>query len=217
MFRRLFVCLIMLLVVEVATDAEGSTTTHYPELRHEAVLMGRLGNHPNVCQFIGAVTTPAVVNDENPLAVDQMEWVESAAQDAVAAPGSPECVESIAFEFFNLDKLPSVSSEGIVHRDIAARNFWITTASGNYASADGELMLFGNDGSPSLRDASVGPVRWMAPNSLRLFSTDPSAGPDDFFDLLAGSSFTVTYAVPEPSTVGLLAVASGLLCWRHRR
>ncbi|MEQ8211698.1 MAG: hypothetical protein RH917_17985 [Lacipirellulaceae bacterium] len=93
----------------------------------------------------------------------------------------------------------------------------VTTTSGNYASGDGEFLLFGNDGGQSLRGSDVGPVRWMAPESIRLFSTNPGAGPDDYFDLPAGSYFTVFYAVLEPSAVGLLVFASGLLCCRRLR
>ncbi len=212
---RFFSWLLLLSLVAINTSIEAGTTTQYDEFRHEARVMGRLGNHPNVVQFIGAVTTGASISNENPLAVDQMEWVENVVQSTLDASGQPNGVQSISFELFNLGEPPSVSGNGVVHRDIAARNILVSTTGGDYASAANEVVLFGNDGGPSLR--GVGPVRWMAPESLRLFSTDPSAGPEDYFEILAGSSFTATYAVPEPSSMVLVIAGVCFLDGRCRQ
>lgn len=54
----------------------------------------------------------------------------------------------------------------------------------------------------------------MAPESIRLFNTTPGSDPNDTFDLLAGSTFLVTY-IPEPATATLLVLSGLAGCGRR--
>lgn len=152
-----------------------SAPIHADEFKHEANVMGKLGNHPNIVQFIGPTNlnvtfTPSAVID-NPLYEDQTMHGDNPLYQSSADPGTPGGVQSVSFTLDNTALTPAANGEGIVHRDIAARNFLVQTNGGNFESAPGEFLLFGNDGPPDLRAASggVGPVRWMAPESLRLY------------------------------------------------
>lgn len=181
------------------------------EFRHEANVMGKMGNHPNVIQFIGATTldvdfVPSAAG-ENPLYQGQTMQGENVLYEGAADPGSPTGVQSVTFTLDNTDLTPSSVGNGIVHRDIAARNFLVQTNGGTFESAPGEFLLFGNDGPTDLRKSGVGPIRWMAPESLRLYSpgNQGSSNPEHYFDIQPFSSFTTNY-VPEPTLFALVII-----------
>ena len=155
------------------------------------------------------VTAPTYA-DGGPLYEGQTTVIENPLYDLAADPGSIQSIESVAITF-DLTK-SSLISNNIVHRDIATRNVLITTNSGTYESA-ASGHYFMNEGPLDLR-TNIGPVRWMAPESLRAM---PTTGGNDYWDLSAGSYFLVSYSVPEPSTaISGLFLFSGLLWWRCR-
>ena len=192
---------------------------HADEFVHEANVMARLGNHPNVVTFIGARTldiplTKSATGGNNPLYESRPFGGENPLYSIAGEPGTPGAVQSISFELDNTAQTPHLHAEGIVHRDIAARNFIVSTNQGVYTSAPGELLLFGNDGPPDLR-SNVGPIRWMAPESLRLHRSG-STDPNDWIEVAEFSYFETTY-VPEPGSLGLLALGMGMLARRRGR
>lgn len=200
-----------------------STPTLADEFKHEANVMGKMGNHPNIIQFTGPTTldvtfAPSAVGD-NPLYQGQTMQGENVLYEGAADPGTPTGVQSVSFTLDNTDLTPSSAGNGVVHRDIAARNFLVQTNGGTFQSAPGEFLLFGNDGPPDLRAASggVGPIRWMAPESLRLYSpgNQGSSNPEHYFDIQPFSSFTTNY-VPEPTTATLLLLTSTPLLTRRQ-
>ncbi|MFN3168984.1 MAG: protein kinase [Phycisphaeraceae bacterium] len=187
------------------------------EFIHEANVMARLGNHPNVVRFIGVNTLDLALETrngvDNPLYKEHTMQGENPLYTGSADPGTPGAIQSITFELDNRGLAPHLHAEGIVHRDIAARNFLVTTDQGVYGSAAGASIRFGHDGPPDLR-TNVGPVRWMAPESLRLHRSG-STDPNDYIEIAEGSFFEASY-VPEPSSLGLIALGFGALSRRRR-
>lgn len=158
---------------------------------------------------------------ENPLAVDEMEWVESAAQNDISSGPSTLDVLRVRFDFEHLPLSGHLHSEGIVHRDIAARNVLIETTGGTFSSDAGAQVLFGSDAPRTLAGENIGPVRWMAPESIRATQYDPgatggSAEPGEFWEIAAFSHIDVDYSVvPAPGAAALLA--GGVLITARRR
>lgn len=194
------------------------------EFVHEANVMARVGNHPNVVQFLTDTPfivdvdfKPDAVGGNSPIYEGENKKVTNPLYDPGADPGSVGSFESISFTLDNTTLSPSLHAEGVIHRDIAARNFLVTTNFGSYSAAPGEVLLFSSDGPLDLTRSNVGPIRWMAPESIRLSSANPTSD-DDYVEIAAGSFFTVDYAspVPEPASAALLAVAN-LAITRVRR
>ncbi|MEM1026950.1 MAG: hypothetical protein AAGJ38_02605 [Planctomycetota bacterium] len=72
------------------------------EFKHEAQVMGRMGNHPNVVTFIGSVdatVTIATARDgESPLYEAQNHELNNPLYESAAPPGDPTGVASITFD-----------------------------------------------------------------------------------------------------------------------
>lgn len=122
------------------------------------------------------------------------------------APPTSELLESdvafLAITFGDLTRSPA--GNGIVHRDLAARNVLLSTNQGNYSNdleANNENWDFGADAST---DATVGPIRWMAPESLRLY-LDGNPNATDWVDVAPAFYFD-SIPVPEPATALLLTL-----------
>lgn len=195
-----------------------SADTLGDEFQHEAMVMAKLGNHPNVIQFVGTTIIDTQLTTDargynNPIYQENSMQGENPLFEGAADPGTPNAIQSITFEIDNTALSAQDHGGGVVHRDIAARNFLIQANGGTYSSASGESLLFGHDGPSDLR-TNVGPVRWMAPESLRLHRNG-SSGPDDYIEIQAFSYFDASY-VPEPATLTLLGLGT-LLCTRRRR
>ena len=189
------------------------------EFKHEAKVIGKMGNHPNVAIFFEGDNEVDVLfktdarSNNNPAYQQNEMQGENPLHEGAADPGTPNAMQSITFEL-STDGLPAINlGEGIVHRDIAARNLLVQANGGTYASEPDAFLLFSHDGPTDLR-SNVGPVRWMAPESLRLQRTG-STDPDDYIEIQAGSYFDATY-VPEPATLAIFGLG-GLIVARRRR
>lgn len=212
-FTALSACAIAGTAASAAT-ADLVPYTFHLTLEHSS---GLRVDMPVVTQWLETEFRPGVVNEENPLAVDQMEWVESAAQGDAPLTISTLDILRVRFDWDSISS--SLHAEGIVHRDIAARNMIVETTGGTFSTDAADLFYFGNDGPPDLRAPGVGPVRWMAPESIRTKnytagSTGGSAAPGEYWELAAFSFFDASY-VPAPSSLAL--VGFGALCVRRRR
>lgn len=147
------------------------------------------------------VTAPSQVS--GPLYTGQTTEGTNALYTSGADPGSSGSVISVSFTLG--ETTSSTDAKGIVHRDIAARNFAVHTEEGTYEVAQGIEFLFTNDGPEDLR--GVGPIRWMAPESLRTQTYTPNSTSDQtgYWELVGGAFFfEVAYPVPEPTSALLL-------------
>eukprot|EP01087_Luapelamoeba_hula_P018988 TRINITY_DN6220_c0_g1_i1.p1 TRINITY_DN6220_c0_g1~~TRINITY_DN6220_c0_g1_i1.p1 ORF type:complete len:1407 (-),score=218.11 TRINITY_DN6220_c0_g1_i1:15-4235(-) len=129
------------------------------QLRHEASLMSRLANHPNIVNFVGAVTisphfclvTAYYPNGSVKDYLDEfpdVPWkrIVSFARDAAAG-------------------ILHLHYEHVIHRDIAARNLLIDE---NYSVAVADFGLSRTLATANLAAAlsEIGPVAYMAPESI---------------------------------------------------
>ncbi len=166
--------------------------------------------HPNVIQFLGnalvdvveapsesgVVTNPLYkdkgVKGDNPLCGDT---------DHLRSPDQqfeiPDII-SITLDFGS--PTWELRSPGIVHRDLACRNVLLATRFGDYASAgdvafsfmsDAQLDAFAGEGKP--------PVRWTAPESIRLYRNGDSSS-TDWVDIEAGAVVS-TVVIPSPAGI----------------
>ncbi|HEX8876574.1 MAG TPA: protein kinase [Phycisphaerales bacterium] len=131
-------------------------------------------------------------------------------------PGNPWAsfdAEGFGWYAGTFDSSAFVQANGIIHRDLAARNILLATDQGMFGSVPGASIVLGADGIDDLRTTqSVGPIRWMAPESLRLYFNGDAAS-DAYFDVSMALEWAV---IPSPSGAVVLAMA-GLIAHRRRR
>lgn len=133
------------------------------EFRHEAEIMGKLGSHPNVCQFIGAVTKGAhlmLVTKFYPNGSLQSMLIEK--KEDVTLLGLVTMARDVACGLHHLHE------ENVVHRDIAARNCLVDADYTVVVSDFGTSRFFEVEGQEvGVTNTTVGPVKWMAPEAIR--------------------------------------------------
>ncbi len=129
-------------------------------------------------------------------------------QDNDRSPPNPwQAFEPQHFESFlsSWTSAAFIASDGVIHRDLAARNILLTTRYGNFASLADASVLLGADGIDDLKTTpTVGPIRWMPPESLRLYHNGDAAS-NAYFDASMMVEWT---AIPTPSATALLAIAA---------
>ncbi len=198
--------------------------SHSFEFSFQQSAQSGLRPHPNVVKFYGmslvslsetpeatGVVTNPLYSDKgreahNPLYGDKDRFGNRAVQFEVAD------FASIAVTFSDAVHL---NSNGIVHRDIAARSILVRTSQGDYLPAHNFQFNFSSDGPLDYRSGTKDiPIRWSAPESLRLFLNGDAAS-SDWLDIEAGASFE-TYSIPSPAGVSLLGLAA-LAATRRRR
>ncbi|WP_428388938.1 hypothetical protein [Mucisphaera sp.] len=190
------------------------------EFVHEANVMARLGNQPTPTQIL--TNAPFIIDVEivrdpvggsSPLYEDKNTVANNPLYEpeGAADPGSTGSIQSISFIFDNTALTPYLHSEGIIHRDIAARNFVANTSFGIYASADEQTLLFSSRAPFDVTASETGSITWITESTLRLDPINPLSD-DDFIEIAAGTSFSVNYAtpIPEPASAALLLLATGL-------
>jgi hypothetical protein len=152
--------------------------------------------------YSGSTTEPA-----NPLFEPKIDGSDDL-DAGLAAPGSGNGLLPALLHITVGPVTNSYAKQGIIHRDLAARNLLLKTANGTFAGIGGFTL------ASDVPEGYSGPIRWAAPEVLRLRLLDPttSNGSPAWFDL-HGYSLTTT-VVPEPVT--LLGAASGL-AWIGRR
>ena len=132
------------------------------DFRREAHVMAKLGTHPNVVRFIGAVTKGdylALVTEFMPRGTLEKILV----VDKIPTSGYLQ----VRYARDAARGLIHLHMENVIHRDIAARNCLVAKDYSVVMSDFGTSRFFENDNEEVGETASnVGPVRWMAPESI---------------------------------------------------
>lgn len=186
----------------------------------------KVSHHPNVVQFHGAASvdfseTPEPVGVvKNPMF--QAKGLSGTNPIHADRPGRASAPVLEAADFLSIavnfsETTYFLHENGVVHRDIAARNILLTTTKGVYVSDFGLSRLFSSEGPADygINDPKL-PIRWSAPESLpmRLFLNGDSSS-TDWIDIESAGTFETT-AIPSPAGASLLALA-GLAATRRRR
>ncbi|KAL6064370.1 Serine/threonine-protein kinase STY46 [Balamuthia mandrillaris] len=134
------------------------------EFKREASLMHLLGNHPNIVSFVGAATnqeegTPCLVTQfcRNGSLYDllckkqtKLPWVTMVKMARDASSG-----------------LLHLHAEGVIHRDIAARNVLVGDNYNVYISDFGLSRVKKAAHSANRTQSTIGPIKYMAPEAIR--------------------------------------------------
>lgn len=144
----------------------------------EADILSTIGRHPHIVQFLARSTDtqgrPVVVLELATLGQNLHQLLTTLADNETVV--SEQVVHSILYQV--ADGMAALQENGIVHKDLAARN--ILMFSFDPSSADHTLVKVSDFGMSSLLDAAAAssyyyggdgsrkelPVRWMAPESL---------------------------------------------------
>ncbi|EQC34976.1 serine/threonine protein kinase [Saprolegnia diclina VS20] len=145
---------------DVVVKTLRQTADDVSALQHEAAVSALLGHHPCVVPFVGACTDPSA-----PLAIVTEYMPLGSLAGVVASPSAatmypPSVRTSMLRDAAN--GLLHLHNNAFLHRDMAARNCLV--------DVDGRVKIgdFGLARRGAVVDASmsVGPLKWMAPESL---------------------------------------------------
>eukprot|EP01114_Cavostelium_apophysatum_P022167 TRINITY_DN792_c0_g1_i1.p1 TRINITY_DN792_c0_g1~~TRINITY_DN792_c0_g1_i1.p1 ORF type:complete len:2277 (+),score=541.08 TRINITY_DN792_c0_g1_i1:192-7022(+) len=132
------------------------------EFQGEAQLMSTLRPHTNVVQFLGASTQksqPLCIVTEFLEGGSLSTYLQSPQGQAMGEEAMIKIARGIAAGMVHL------ISENIIHRDLAARNILLTSSLVPKVSDFG-MSRFGKTDDVGKTGSTVGPLRWMSPESL---------------------------------------------------
>jgi len=127
--------------------------------RKEAQLMVDLRPHKNLVQLLGICT--------NPHNCIILEYLEGGALDNYLESNSISIKEKVALIKGICAGLQHLAKERVVHRDIAARNILLDAQKNPKVSDFGMSRVLEVASTEGVTTQHIGPVRWMAPESIR--------------------------------------------------
>jgi len=137
------------------------------EFLKEAELMINIPPHPNIVQVLG-------VSTDGPHPVIMLEYCAGGSLDKYLFGNDVQLTEKelIAIVAGIAKGMLHLHKHKIIHRDLAARNILLTEAKQPKISDFG-LSRFLQQAQEGKTNSSIGPLRWMAPESLaeRVYST----------------------------------------------
>lgn len=148
--------------VVVAIKEIKDTGKGFEEFEREATLMSQVGNHPNVVNFIGACSDLA--NKKFILITPYME--KGSLYSRIVQPKTPLSDKRL-FQII-CDVLKGVfhlHEQKVIHRDIATRNVLVDKDGTCKLTDFGVSRMLENHVEKTTK-SDVGPVRWMAPESI---------------------------------------------------
>jgi len=137
---------------EIAKDEKALS-----DFYREAELLSRLRPHPNVILFIGVTQSPLAI---------VTEFCSGGSLFDMICEGRDFSMKQIKLFLLGIARgMLHLHAEGIIHRDLAARNVLLTE------KLDPKISDFGLSRElaegPRQTTALTGPLRWMAPESIR--------------------------------------------------
>lgn len=200
------------LILAAAGAASAAIVDHTFVLTLEHSLTGAKMSIPPAIKGIEVANAAALGGPgTNPLYNDDAVVIDNPFYDDDAEPGTPGSVISIALSLF---QITAAGKDGIIHRDLATRNHLILTAEGAYTPEPGTGGTWGNDGGDII--GGIGPVRWMAPESIHHSVFTGGLRTDGYWFIAAGSHIDVAYPVPAPTAASVLALGCALVAPRRR-
>eukprot|EP01087_Luapelamoeba_hula_P003159 TRINITY_DN1296_c2_g1_i1.p1 TRINITY_DN1296_c2_g1~~TRINITY_DN1296_c2_g1_i1.p1 ORF type:complete len:955 (-),score=151.91 TRINITY_DN1296_c2_g1_i1:65-2929(-) len=134
------------------------------EIRREAQMMDKLGNHPNVLGFLGAVTRPG--NGAKLCIVTEFCAHGSLHDFLIKKKRRLPNVFLIKMARDIASGILHLHREKIIHRDIATRNV-LVFENLNVCIADfGLARILESENAVQKTQTNMGPVRWMAPECM---------------------------------------------------
>lgn len=151
-------------VKDIDTDA-------MEDIMREANLMTHLGNHLNVVQFLG------VSRDPDGQVVLVTKFYGNGSLHSLFMEKRVECEES---DLYNIAwdiavGLAFLHKNNVVHRDVAARNCLMGVDNRVVISDFGTSRLVEKGTNSNTTKTDIGPVRWMAPESLKNREYSPAS------------------------------------------
>jgi len=135
------------------------------ELAREAKLMGNLTPHPNVLRMYGLCLDPAKPMG---IVVEYLEY--GSLKDLLAKKVQLKFLEVVGIAQNVAEGMKHLQTAKIVHRDLSARNILVTKdAEGKWLCKVADFGLsraITTELSKGQTQSSVGPLKWMAPESL---------------------------------------------------
>jgi len=139
--------------------AEHVTQKQLNEFMSEMSILRRLRAHPNVVLFIGVTFPP------DPLSMitefcDGGSLLDYMSSNEIGQEMKNKFIHDIALGMFHLHK------EGVIHRDLAARNILLSKHLDAKVSDFGMSRQTEAEDSQGTTQATVGPLKWMAPEAI---------------------------------------------------
>jgi hypothetical protein len=149
--------------VECAAKVLEASDDAIAEIEREIAVLQKLGNHPNVIQFLGIAHKPDAI------CIVTKFCKHGSVHDMINKEPqlmTPAVVSKIALGAALGIKF--LHENGVVHRDIAARNFLVDDSLVVQVADFGLSRILDEENSASgaTTASSIGPVRWMAPESM---------------------------------------------------
>ena len=137
------------------------------DFEHEGAVMKRLPPHPNVIQLVGLVSDPP------PMIV--VEFASGGALDAFLQANFRTCADVLLAAFVSgaARGLAHLHANGVVHRDVAARNLLISSTGALKIADFG--MSREDHGASNQTKTTMGPIRWMAVEQLFQLRYSPAS------------------------------------------
>src|SRR3989338_5145797 len=139
-----------------------SSSNSIQSIRSELQIMASLGNHPNIIPLIGACTT------QFEFIYVVMKYCEKGSlyEYLILKMTKISDEELSTILYSSASALDFLHSKNIVHRDIAARNYLLASPFIIYLADFGLSRLLMSDDGTQQTQTSLGPIRWMAPESI---------------------------------------------------
>ena len=145
-------------------------------IRSELQVMSSLGNHPNIIPFIGACTS---MQDSLYIVLKFCE--QGSLYDYLLVKKSKlSSSQRSVILLQSASALEFLHSKNVIHRDIATRNYLLANPFIVYLADFGlsRLVEIGKEGEAQKTVNNLGPIRWMAPESI--FHSEYSTKSDSY-------------------------------------